>query len=177
MSENIKSGVDGGAGGALTRSLPPARVRTRAKAISAEPAAEPVNSADAGYEVGYRKPPKHTRFKAGQSGNPRGRPKAARSLKTIVRNTLTQKVAVRTPAGEKKISRIEAVLQKTLEQAMKGNPNALAQLIKLYGDAVPDEQPAAAAAPEPRIEDQTAADLAILATLQEELRAAWREQP
>lgn len=30
---------------------------------------------DAGYEVGYRKPPRHTRFAKGQSGNPRGRPK------------------------------------------------------------------------------------------------------
>jgi hypothetical protein len=26
------------------------------------------------YEVGYGKPPRHTRFKSGQSGNPRGRP-------------------------------------------------------------------------------------------------------
>ena len=27
------------------------------------------------YEIGYGKPPKQTRFKPGQSGNPRGRPK------------------------------------------------------------------------------------------------------
>jgi hypothetical protein len=27
------------------------------------------------YPVGYRKPPVHSRFKKGQSGNPRGRPK------------------------------------------------------------------------------------------------------
>ncbi len=26
-------------------------------------------------KVGYGKPPKHTRFQAGQSGNPKGRPK------------------------------------------------------------------------------------------------------
>ncbi len=35
-----------------------------------------------GYDVGYRKPPKHTRFKPGQSGNPRGRPKGTKNLKT-----------------------------------------------------------------------------------------------
>ena len=29
----------------------------------------------ADYDVGYRKPPKHSRFKKGESGNPRGRPK------------------------------------------------------------------------------------------------------
>ncbi len=27
------------------------------------------------YEIGYGKPPKHTRFRKGQSGNPQGRPK------------------------------------------------------------------------------------------------------
>jgi hypothetical protein len=32
------------------------------------------------YEVGYKKPPKDTRFKAGQSGNPRGRPKGKSSV-------------------------------------------------------------------------------------------------
>lgn len=83
-------------------------------------------------------PPKHSRFKPGQSGNPKGRPKSAKGLNTIVRTTLTQKVAVRTSAGERRISRIEAVVQKTIELAMKGNPRALAEIIKLYGNAVPE---------------------------------------
>ena len=30
------------------------------------------------YEVGYKKPPKHTQFKKGQSGNPKGRPRKKR---------------------------------------------------------------------------------------------------
>ena len=34
------------------------------------------------YEVGYRKPPKATQFKQGQSGNPHGRPKGTKNLKT-----------------------------------------------------------------------------------------------
>ncbi len=29
----------------------------------------------ASYEVGYRKPPRHTQFQKGQSGNPGGRPR------------------------------------------------------------------------------------------------------
>ena len=33
-------------------------------------------------EVGYRKPPKATQFKQGQSGNPHGRPKGTKNLKT-----------------------------------------------------------------------------------------------
>lgn len=114
---------------------------------------------DPAYAVGYKRPPLHTQFKVGQSGNPRGRPRKAKSLNTIVRETLGGKIAVRTATGTKKISRIEAVLQKTLEQAMKGNPKAQTELIKLWRGAVPDEIIEDVAACE---EDLTAADLAML---------------
>ena len=44
-------------------------------------------------KIGYRNPPKHTRWKKGQSGNPRGRPKGARGLKNdldrVLRKVLT----------------------------------------------------------------------------------------
>ena len=73
---------------------------------------------------------------------------------------MTQKVAVRTPSGEKRISRIEAALHKTVELAMKGNPRALAQLIKLYADAVPEAK--SSAGEQVLTEDLTATDLAML---------------
>lgn len=82
----------------------------------------------------------------------------------IVRSTLTEKVKVRTASGEKRISRIEAALHKTVELAMKGNANALASLLKLYAGAVPDERQA-----DENVagsEDLTATDFEIL----EELR-------
>lgn len=133
------------------------------------------NEPKADYEIGYGKPPRHSQFKPGQSGNLKGRPKAAKGLHSIVRETLTKKVAVRTAKGTQKISRIEAVLQKTLEQAMKGNPRALAELIKLYGNAVP----------EPRQDnlaselgaDVTATDAAILQELAIILRAGSEDRP
>lgn len=151
--------------------LPPVRQRVR-------PAAPPTPGPTAGaapsvtedradYAVGYGKPPQHTRFQSGKSGNPRGRPKAAKGLKTIVRETMIAKVAVRTANGEKKMSRMEAVLHKTVELGMKGNSRALAQLISLYASAVPEAAlPLAAALPE---EELSATDLAML----EELKASW----
>ena len=116
--------------------------------------------------MGYRKPPLHTRFQAGRSGNPRGRPKAAKGLKTIVRETLTAKVLVRSGTGERKMSRMEAVLHKTIELAMKGNSRAQLQLTSLYASAVPEAAlPLAASLP---AEELTATDLAML----EELKAS-----
>ena len=46
------------------------------------------------YEVGYKKPPQHTRFKPGQSGNRHGRPAGSKNLATIVREALDAKVVV-----------------------------------------------------------------------------------
>jgi hypothetical protein len=156
-----------------TDNLPQPRVRIRSRLVpppGLQPSDETTDppSASAGeYAVGYRRPPRHSQFKAGQSGNPKGRPKAAKGLNLIVRDTLTQKVAVRTASGERKISRIEAVLQKTVEQAMKGNPRALAELLKLYANAVPDQKHGAEH--HEREEDLTATDLAMLEELRQML--------
>lgn len=125
---------------------------------SASPAAAKPGS---DYEVGYCKTPKHTRFKAGRSGNPKGRPKGAKGLNTITRELMTQKVRVRTPSGETRMSRIESVYQKTHELAMKGSLPAIIELFRRYANAVPDSALEQAATMSE--EEMTAADLVILA--------------
>jgi hypothetical protein len=122
------------------------------------------------YEVGYRRPPAHTRFKPGRSGNPKGRPKGARGLNTLARELLTARVPVRTGSGEKRMHRIEAVLHKTFELALKGNPRALSQVLSLYASAVPET--AVADLPLPA-EELTMTDLAIL----EEFKASLLQEP
>jgi Family of unknown function (DUF5681) len=84
------------------------------------------------YEVGYGKPPTKSRFQKGQSGNPNGRPKDAKSLKTIVRKGLLEKVMVRTGEGSKKITRLEALFLKQLEAAAKGNMRALEKVFIMF---------------------------------------------
>lgn len=149
-------------------SLPPVRHRTRPRPLAAvhEPA-EALQSTPSNYLVGYGRPPVHTRFKRGRSGNPKGRPKGAKGLKTLARELLTAKVPVRTASGEKKMHRIEAVLHKTFELALKGNPRAQLQMLSLYASAVPETATIEdAAIPN---EELTEGDLAILA----ELKASW----
>ena len=76
------------------------------------------------YQVGYGKPPKATRFKPGQSGNPAGRKKNAKSLKTIVQNVAKKKVSVRSENGTKKISQLQALVEKTMHDALRGDAKA-----------------------------------------------------
>lgn len=103
----------------------------------APPAAAPSTGDD--YEVGYRKPPKHTQFKKGQSGNTKGRPKGAKGLKTIARELLSEKVTVRTAAGSKRMRKIEAMVHKVMEKAFNGDMRAIQALLQLYASSVPDE--------------------------------------
>jgi len=49
------------------------------------------------YRVGHGGPPLETRFRPGQSGNPRGRPKGSKNTRTLLQEKLSEKVRVRTP--------------------------------------------------------------------------------
>lgn len=100
---------------------PRARIRTTPAAV--QPATAPAGKPD--YEVGYSRPPKHTRFKPGQSGNPRGRPKGAKGLNTIAHDVLTEKVTLRTAVGPKRVSKMEAALHKLMEKGFSGDLRAL----------------------------------------------------
>lgn len=137
----------------------------------AAPASPPTEGTAAGYEVGYGRPPKHTRFRKGQSGNPKGRPKGAKAFNTIVRETLTTKLRVRTAKGRKNVTHVQALMMQTIESALKGSRQDRHELLRYYRDAVPDEPQALAGDALPsnaEAEDTDAHDRAIL----ERLRAS-----
>jgi hypothetical protein len=86
-----------------------------------------------GYEVGYGKPPRHSRFKPGQSGNRRGRPKGTRNFKTDVIAMLKTKVRVSRDGKTKKISTQNAAVMLLREKALGGQDRALDRVLQ-YGD-------------------------------------------
>jgi hypothetical protein len=84
-----------------------------------------------GYSVGYGKPPLHSRFRAGQSGNPAGRRKGVRNLMTDVRRTLSTPIKVKEGGRTRKKSTQEGALMVLREKALRGDARALDRLLEL----------------------------------------------
>jgi hypothetical protein len=84
-----------------------------------------------GYTVGYGRPPTHTRFRPGQSGNPAGRRKGMRNLSTDVKRALKVPVKVKEGGRTRAISTQEGALMVLREKALKGDARALDRLLEL----------------------------------------------
>lgn len=86
---------------------------------------------NADYEVGYSKPPKHTRFQPGQSGNAKGRSKGTRNLSSDLKDELGEKIRVREGDQEKSISKQRALVKALVAKALKGDTRAATVLITM----------------------------------------------
>ncbi|HXH53180.1 MAG TPA: DUF5681 domain-containing protein [Sphingomicrobium sp.] len=96
------------------------------------------------YEVGYGKPPKATRFKPGQSGNPKGRPKGALGLKAMVRKVFTAPVKVKVAGKTRSMPAMEAITLRLCQRALEGDFRSMTASMGLGGEHLPDETEKAA---------------------------------
>lgn len=104
-----------------------------------------------GYEVGYGKPPKPTRFMKGQSGNPNGRPRGAKNITTLFTKALKERVIVTENGRRRSISKQEALVKHLVNKALSGDRRLLQLLLdevhviearaesSASGETVPDE--------------------------------------
>jgi hypothetical protein len=86
---------------------------------------------DREYEVGYGKPPRHTRFAKGQSGNPRGRPSGAKNLSTLLSDALNETVVVTENGGRRKVSKRQAIITQLVNRSATADFRAIKILLDI----------------------------------------------
>jgi hypothetical protein len=96
------------------------------------------------YAANYRKPPVHTRFKKGQSGNPRGRP-AAKNLPALLAAALNEKMTVTENGKRRQITKREAVIAQLVNKSASAELRATKMLIDMLRDIEKKAEPTAAA--------------------------------
>src|SRR5271155_6281298 len=117
------------------------------------------------YEVGYGKPPLHTRFQKGKSGNPKGRPRGKKNMSTLLSTALNASIVVVANGRRKKITKREAIVTQLVNKSasadLKATQIVLAMLRDLDSRADASEDPA----------PFTETDLQVIQRIQARLRS------
>ena len=83
------------------------------------------------FDVGYKRPPKHTRFKPGQSGNKKGRPKTETNLTAILEKVIAERMPVRLEGILKHVPAMEVIVRQAVIGASRGDYNSIKFLMTL----------------------------------------------
>jgi hypothetical protein len=100
--------------------------------------------------VGYGRPPLHSRFKSGQSGNPNGRPKGTVSFRSDFAEEFAELIAVPGNGGALCTKR-RAIVRKLISEAISGDAKDASALISLCARLFPENEEA-----DPRVADDDA---------------------
>ncbi len=91
------------------------------------------------YEVGYKKQPKAGRFRSGASGNPKGRPRGAKNLKTELREELAETIKIKESGHAKTVSKQRAMLKSLTAKAVQGDTKAVSVVVGMVSRFLLDE--------------------------------------
>ena len=117
------------------------------------------------YQVGPGRPPLHTRFKKGRSGNPGGRSK--KSLPALLAAALDETVYVTLDGERRRITKRQAVVHQLVDKSATADLRATKMLFDMIKDA---EHKAGVAPPPPEPRRLDAADKAVVQLFVERLR-------
>jgi hypothetical protein len=91
-----------------------------------------------GYSIGFKKPPRHTQFQPGRSGNPSGRPKKTEALPDVLQKELNARITIMKDGKRRRISILRAILKQHLTLAVKGDSKAFNNVLKAVKAHRPD---------------------------------------
>src|ERR1700759_1931665 len=96
--------------------------------------------------VGYGQAPEKTRFQAGRSGNPKGRPKGSKNFRTALADELSSTVPVTEQGKHRKLSKRAVIAKQMVNAALAGEMKVLPLI--LNADRADEQKQAQAAAAE-----------------------------
>jgi hypothetical protein len=127
-------------------------------------------NADA-YAVGYGKPPEHTRFRPGRSGNPKGRPRGAKNLGTLLAEALDETVVVKEGGRRRTITKRAAIVKQLVNRSAGADLAAMRMLLGMVQAVEGRADPEAADGGAPPTEQPTSeADLEVMRELRRRLQ-------
>jgi Family of unknown function (DUF5681) len=81
-------------------------------------------------KVGYGRPPVHTRFPPGKSGNPGGSRKKSKDLNARLKKAAEEKVEVQEGGRKRKVKKIDLAVTQMMNKAAQGQPAFLKMALK-----------------------------------------------
>ena len=84
-------------------------------------------------DIGYKKPPKHTQYKKGQSGNPKGRPKKVEaSMMDQILDVFEEPVKVTINARTKQVPQLLVLIRQHMKKGIEGNTTSAKLAMNLF---------------------------------------------
>jgi hypothetical protein len=109
-------------------------------------------------KLGHKRAPGNGQFKPGVSGNPGGRPKGARNLRTELKEVMDEKVVIRKNGKARRVRSLTAILMRLRQKAIDGDTKAIVKVIDTEITLNP-----AASSDDPAEETLSATDKEIIA--------------
>lgn len=125
----------------------------------------PPPSADRVGKVGPGNPPKHTQFRKGVSGNPKGRPKGSKNLSTLLMEAARDQVTATIGGKPRTLTKLQATAIQLATKAAGGDQAAMAKFLDWI-----DEFERRAAAARPAEYPLGARDLEVLHEIYKRMR-------
>ena len=87
-------------------------------------------------QVGYRRPPVHSRWKKGASGNPSGRPKRSGDPMRVLMAELNQTIQITEGGRPRRVTKLEALFKSLAASGIKGNPRSAAVVLSWVAKSI-----------------------------------------